>query len=110
MWDAAQGRGEKTARDTAPLALGRFIGRWEGTRPGGTRWQPGARKGCARDRARFGGNPAPTLWDATFKSVPQRGGVNGRARPGGRAFGTVAQRRAGRHLEAFGGPGILSMR
>ena len=37
-------------------------------------WQTGALKGCARDRARFGGNPAPTLWDATFKSVPQRGG------------------------------------
>ena len=50
-------------------------------------WQTGAPRGCARDRARFGGNPAPTLWDATFKSVPQRRGaahVSRRvSRPGG---------------------------
>ena len=38
-------------------------------------WHTGARKACARDAARFGGSPAPTLWDATFKSVPQRRGV-----------------------------------
>ena len=31
-----------------------------------------AGSGCARDRADSRGTPTPTLWDATFKSVPQR--------------------------------------
>ena len=52
-------------------------------------WQTGAWRGCARNRARFGGGAAPTLWDAAFKPVPQRRGATHASR---RCFGQAARR------------------
>lgn len=40
--------------------------------------------------------PAPTLWEATFKSVPQRRGETRRGKAAGGACGHVARCRAGR--------------
>ena len=71
----------------------------DGGHPTGVRspLQTGARKGCARDPAPFGGNPAPTLWDATPRVRPT---ASGRETPFATVFSALAARAICRILAA----------
>ena len=79
------GRGTRSGRGNRATATWRS-GADGGTRSAHVRRRPGARKGCARDHARFAETPAPTLWDATFESVPKRRGDLGDGKRPTRSF------------------------